>query len=227
MKVLITAGGTREAIDGVRFLTNFSTGSTGATIADFFAREGHAVTYFRGAGSATSACRDTEEFTDFESLDALLRERLGRESYDGVIHLAAVSDFSLDRMECGNAVYDREEIGRLGKISSAGEEGLVLRLKKNPKIVDRIRGYARISVPKIVAFKLTNTGEVHAREAAVARLYAGSGADWIVHNDFSEVKEGDASRNFRLYAAGRLHTECAGVGALARILALCLQAEVV
>ena len=44
MKILLTSGATVEYIDGVRFITNFSTGGTGSILADEFARAGHKVT---------------------------------------------------------------------------------------------------------------------------------------------------------------------------------------
>ncbi|MCM2324713.1 MAG: DNA/pantothenate metabolism flavoprotein, partial [Oligoflexia bacterium] len=50
MKVLVTGGGTREPIDGVRFITNFSTGQTAAIISDAFALAGHETVALVGAG---------------------------------------------------------------------------------------------------------------------------------------------------------------------------------
>ena len=53
MKILITSGATREPIDQVRFITNMSTGKTGASLAESFAKKGHDVTYLHGQGSHT------------------------------------------------------------------------------------------------------------------------------------------------------------------------------
>jgi phosphopantothenoylcysteine decarboxylase/phosphopantothenate--cysteine ligase len=44
-KILITSGGTEEAIDRVRSLTNKSTGATGAYLADHFSQLGFDVVY--------------------------------------------------------------------------------------------------------------------------------------------------------------------------------------
>ncbi|HEY0945944.1 MAG TPA: phosphopantothenoylcysteine decarboxylase, partial [Opitutaceae bacterium] len=49
MNILLTAGATREPIDDVRFLSNVSTGATGAALAESLAAAGHAVTLLRGA----------------------------------------------------------------------------------------------------------------------------------------------------------------------------------
>ncbi len=43
--ILITAGGTREFIDGVRYIGNLSSGKTGAQIADYFSLNGYQVTW--------------------------------------------------------------------------------------------------------------------------------------------------------------------------------------
>ena len=51
MKILITGGGCREAIDGVRFVTNMSTGRTAAFLADALSAHGAEVTAIMGAGA--------------------------------------------------------------------------------------------------------------------------------------------------------------------------------
>ncbi len=48
MKVLVTAGPTREPIDPVRFLTNRSSGKMGYTLAGAFVHEGHSVMLVSG-----------------------------------------------------------------------------------------------------------------------------------------------------------------------------------
>ena len=51
MKILITAGATREPIDAVRFVSNVSTGATGAALADEFSRGGIEVVLLRSEGA--------------------------------------------------------------------------------------------------------------------------------------------------------------------------------
>ena len=48
MKILVTAGPTREKIDPVRFISNYSTGTFGYEIAGEAARRGHDVTLVSG-----------------------------------------------------------------------------------------------------------------------------------------------------------------------------------
>ena len=47
-RILVTAGPTRERIDPVRFLSNYSTGTLGFKIAEEAKRQGHAVTLVSG-----------------------------------------------------------------------------------------------------------------------------------------------------------------------------------
>lgn len=87
-KVLVTGGGTREKIDDVRCVSNFSSGKMAKAIADAF--------YFLGARVKflSSVEFDTPyEMCQFESsrdLKELLNENL---NYDFLIMTAAVSDF--------------------------------------------------------------------------------------------------------------------------------------
>ena len=96
MRVLITSGGTREPIDGVRSITNFSSGTTGAALADAFADAGWDVTLLRArdARRPNRTDRITEAtFATVAELDAACHDLLGAQRYDAVVHAAAVSDF--------------------------------------------------------------------------------------------------------------------------------------
>ncbi len=187
LRVLVTAGGTREPIDGVRAITNFSTGRTGSGIAERLAAEGHQVTLLR----SKDAVRPTKNreglrertFITFSDLEMALQEELSRHEYDAVYHAAAVSDFSI-------ASISGQGAERKGKIESKGD--VVLTLRPNPKLVDSLRGFSLNPRIKVIAFKLTNTALPDERREAVHRLAVQARPDYIVHNDLSEIKEGDA-----------------------------------
>jgi phosphopantothenoylcysteine synthetase/decarboxylase len=214
VKVLITAGGTRERIDGVRFISNDSTGSTGLAIAEACLRAGLKVHYLHAAGSNTPAGHATTgTFTDFESLDLALRRALAADEFAALIHLAAVSDFSVDQVIVGDRSFSPSELARVGKLSSSGADRMRIELKRNPKIVDRIREYAHGRLGLLIAFKLTNTESPAEHEQAVLRLYESSLADVIVHNDQSEKSEGGA-RPFGIYTDGRIAERLHGVDEL-------------
>jgi phosphopantothenoylcysteine decarboxylase/phosphopantothenate--cysteine ligase len=192
-QILITAGGTREPIDGVRFITNLSSGRTGATLANELAAYGHKVVFAHSEGSVTPDATGIEQksFTTFNDLRELLKSELGARKFDVVIHAAAVGDYSVDSIQSLG-----KNVARCAKIDSG--ENLTLNLKANPKIVDEIRGYSRNSEMALIAFKLTDSTDPQERRSAVAKLAQRSKADWIVHNDLSGVSSSNA-HSFSIY----------------------------
>lgn len=209
MKILVTSGATREPIDAVRFISNFSTGGTGAALADAFLATGHSVHYLHGMGALLPAGpARTEQFSSYADLDRRLRRRLSSGGFDAVVHAAAVSDYSLGAVTPG--------VGRLGrsdrKLDSSREE-LTLVLRRNRKLLDRLCGYAGNIGAYIVGFKLTCTRSARARSEAAAKLSLGRGVRLVVHNDMLDIKAG--RRVFTLYAAGRERGCCVSAAELA------------
>jgi phosphopantothenoylcysteine decarboxylase/phosphopantothenate--cysteine ligase len=188
-QILITSGGTREAIDGVRTLANVSTGRTGVAIAETLVAHGHHVTLLRAQDSATSSVAAqsngdlrTKSYVSFQDLDALLKTELREKNYDAILHLAAVSDYSVDHLEvAGDSVAVRTDL----KIDSQKE--IAIHLKRNFKIVDHLKEYSRNPNLKIVAFKLTKGLSKTAVTQKVLRLLETSKADFVVHNDLGEI----------------------------------------
>jgi phosphopantothenoylcysteine synthetase/decarboxylase len=172
-KILVTSGGTQEAIDPVRVITNRSTGSTGAAIADALTNFGFAVTYVH-AENAKLPSLDCEKksFTSFDSLETGLKELLQDSSYQAVVHLAAVSDFSPVESHSKKLSVDDE---------------LILRFKRNPKLVDQLRAMSHNSKLKVIAFKLTAGVSKDEQKEAVTKLFEHSNADLVVQNDMSEM----------------------------------------
>jgi phosphopantothenoylcysteine synthetase/decarboxylase len=189
MNILITAGATREPIDAVRFLSNVSTGRTGALLADALLAHGHTVTLLHGEAAVRPACvRDTETFTSTADLQAALRRRLGSGAYDAVIHCAAVSDYKPDTSHAG-------------KMSSYAAE-LTLRLVPTPKLLPELKDYAAPRALKVIGFKLTAGADAQARAVAVAKLFAAGTVDAVIHNDMDDLATGDA-RPFNAWLAGQ------------------------
>lgn len=176
LHVLVTAGGTAEPIDGVRVLTNRSTGRTGALIAGELARCGHEVLLVRAGSAPPVAGVPDETFETFAQLDAVLRRQLAPGRFDAVIHAAAVSDFGVESVEIAGAV----QAAGGPKLDSSSSP--LLRLRPNPKLVDAVRGLSPAPL-QVVAFKLTHGAAPAEAERAVRGLLAHSGADWVVHND--------------------------------------------
>ena len=94
--ILITAGGTREAIDPVRFVSNYSTGKMGFALAQACARRGAEVTLVCGAVSTSF----TNPFGRIHRIDAISAQSMYEACQaewpkaDTAILCAAVADFT-------------------------------------------------------------------------------------------------------------------------------------
>jgi phosphopantothenoylcysteine decarboxylase/phosphopantothenate--cysteine ligase len=88
--VLVTAGGTREPLDGVRFLGNRSSGRMGAALAEEAAGRGADVVTVLANGTVRPGAG---EVVEVETTEQLEREVLARGGADVVLMAAAVADF--------------------------------------------------------------------------------------------------------------------------------------
>jgi len=198
LKILVTSGGTEEPVDGVRTLSNFSSGKTGALIADYFFGKGHEITLLKADRAASTRLPvETRSFKSFTDLDHGLKELLSRRDYDVVLHLAAVSDYKVDHLVING---EKQDPSHDCKLSS--DHDMSLGLARNYKIVDRIREYSHNPHFLLVAFKLTRGANELEREEAVRKLLERSLADAVVHNDLTEVS-GDR-HVFSLYVGNHL-----------------------
>lgn len=178
MHVLVTAGGTREPIDEVRFVSNVSTGRLGATIAETLLAAGEQVTLLAGVGSVRPGPHPRLTIVEFGStrdlLDRLLASLAAAGAAQVMIHAAAVADYAPEPVR--------------GKIKSNASE-LVLRLLPTPKVADAVRrSFPRL---KLVLFKLESRisrDELFAR-ATATRVRVG--ADAIVANLLEDVGPAD------------------------------------
>jgi phosphopantothenate---cysteine ligase (CTP) len=171
MNLLVTAGNTQVFIDKVRCLTNIFTGRTGSAIALEAHRRGHRVTLLTShPGSVQQSMSERWRMLPFQTFSDLsgLMERELPGNYDGIIHCAAVSDYTLGgvfapasgtKFDNGDHTWHADSalppalVDRAaGKVKS-DEPELWLRLVRAPKLVDKIRtewGYQGI----LVKFKL-------------------------------------------------------------------------
>ncbi len=98
VKVLVTAGPTREPIDPVRFLTNRSSGKMGYALAAAFAHEGHSVMLVSGPTNL-----DVPDGVDFVPVQTaaemyqVVARYLGK--MDIAVFAAAVADYTPARAE--------------------------------------------------------------------------------------------------------------------------------
>lgn len=164
LKVVITAGPTREAIDPVRFISNHSSGKMGFALAEAAAEAGARTVLV--AGPVHLATPQRVERIDVISAEDMLAAVEGQlESCDIFIATAAVAD------------YRPAEIA--GQKIKKNADTLSLTLVKNPDIVSRVA--ARPDRPFTVGFA-AETEQVtdHARNKLERKRL-----DLIVANDVS------------------------------------------
>jgi phosphopantothenoylcysteine decarboxylase/phosphopantothenate--cysteine ligase len=188
MKVLITAGPTREYIDDVRFISNPASGCMGVAVAEEAVRRGFEVTLVLGPTPLTPVygIKVIPVVSSEEMTERTLAE-LGN-GYDALISAAALADYT--------PVKKTE-----GKIRSGGE--LTLKLKPTKKLIKEARD--RFPEIKIVAFKAEygKSGD-ELVEAARGLL---SHADVVVANDVSMGVFGSDEAEVYIIAGEVRHVE--------------------
>lgn len=165
--VLVTAGGTSEPIDPVRFITNRSSGKMGVAIASKALDRGAKVILV--AGNITVPVPDGIERIDVTTTQEMYDAVLGNlDRADIVVKAAAPADYAVEK------ISDK-------KIKS---DELTLRLKKNPDIaaaVGKIKGDK-----KLVIFSAeTDDCEANARGKLQKK-----NADMVVLNDVTKKGAG-------------------------------------
>ena len=185
-KVLITGGGTLEYIDGVRYITNLSTGKTAGNIADYLFEAGNDVTLLKSETTINPMhAISTENFNSFKSLKSKLKKLVESKEYDAVIHLAAVSDYSPTKIRVNG---NEEKLFETEKLSSKQEE-IEIVLTKNEKIINNIKQWSKKIKLQLFAFKFTASGNAEENHDAIEKLFASADADFVIHNSLKNRKE--------------------------------------
>jgi len=163
VKVIVTAGPTREYIDEVRFITNASSGKMGYACAAAAAEAGHEVTLVTGpvALDPPAGC-EVVRIVSTDELQAALDSRF--DDCDALVMAAAVGDF---------AVQGGPRRGKIPR--SAGP--LELRLVPTPDILAGL-GRRRRPDQVLIAFAVeADRDEAKARQEMIAK-----GCDYVVVN---------------------------------------------
>jgi phosphopantothenoylcysteine decarboxylase/phosphopantothenate--cysteine ligase len=92
MRFLITAGGTREYIDPVRFISNASSGKTGLALAHAALKAGHKVTLISAASLAAPAKARTIYVNTANEMFTQIKKHFN--NCDCLIMAAAVADYT-------------------------------------------------------------------------------------------------------------------------------------
>ena len=170
MRVLVTAGGTREPIDSVRFVGNRSSGRMGLALAEESARRGADVTLI-AANVALELPATAVPVETTAELEAAVRERFG--DADVLIMAAAPADFR-----------PAEPIDE--KISREGSAGLSIELEPTADIVAGVAAERRADQTVIGFAAEHGEGAVERGRAKLAR----KGLDAVVVNDISRSDVG-------------------------------------
>jgi phosphopantothenoylcysteine decarboxylase/phosphopantothenate--cysteine ligase len=172
LNVLVTAGGTREPIDAVRFVGNRSSGRMGFALADAAAARGAKVTVV----AANVALARHPKVTYVDVTTAAELADAARAAFDGadvLLMAAAVADY-------------RPEDPHAGKLKKADASELNLRLVRTTDVLSTLAD-ARRPGQRLIGFAAEH-GEgalAYAREKLV-----GKGLDAVVLNDVSDPRIG-------------------------------------
>lgn len=170
MKILITAGPTREYLDPVRFLSNPSTGKMGYAIAQAAQQKGHEVVLVSGPTHLTPPWGI--QVFNVKSADQMHKKVLELFDWaDGVIMTAAVSDF-------------KPKMKLLQKVKKEGDEVDPLELVRTPDIL------FELGKDKKGKWLVGFAAESENLLANAQKKLASKNLDMIVANDISQQEAG-------------------------------------
>lgn len=207
-RVLVTAGGTREPLDPVRYIGNFSTGKMGYAIAQAFVEAGAQVTLI--SAPSELAAPIGVEVVKISTAEEMYQEVLGRfPDQDIVIKAAAVADYR-------PVVREEQKMKK-------NDQSIKLELVPNPDILATLGGQKKNQL--LVGFaaetqnSLDNGWEKMKRKKAdilvvndVTLPGAGFGTDTnIVSFLFSDGRRMDLPQMSKLKVARQLVTEIANL----------------
>jgi phosphopantothenoylcysteine decarboxylase/phosphopantothenate--cysteine ligase len=172
MRILVTAGPTREYIDTVRFVSNASSGRMGYAVAVAAAQSGHDVTLLTGPVSlAPPADCAVVPFVSVEDLRRELERRF--DTCDVLVMAAAVGDFRPDK--------------RLPSKMSRKGGPVTVRLEPTEDILAAVTRRRRPG--QIVIAFAVETGPIETMEQAARAKMADKGADFVVANSPAAMGE--------------------------------------
>lgn len=177
--VLITAGPTHEAIDGVRYIANHSSGKQGIALAQAALEAGARVTLVLGPVAISPP--SGVALVRVESARDMMAACLKALPADVFIANAAVSDF-------------RVKSPLQGKIKKSAQKekndySLMLELVENPDILHTIATHDTLRPCLVVGF----AAEVEALEARSAQKRLAKGCDLLIANKIAPVYEAGKS----------------------------------
>lgn len=180
-KILVTLGGTKEKIDSVRYISNFSSGKMGISIADWAYNFGYDV-------RAVSTINFKRNYPVVKVNSAIeMLDELEKQDFDYLIMAAAVGDFRVEKES------DH-------KISKENVDDIFeLKLIKNPDVVKTIAQNKRKD-QKIIGFCLSDGDIVTCAKNKLKNKCL----DYIVANDVKTALNTDSNKVTIIEKSGRI-----------------------
>ena len=175
-KILVTAGGTREKIDPVRYISNFSSGKMGLALADRAYEMGAEVTLI----STFKTDKPYKNIVVESALDMEKAVKYELENQDCVIMAAAVADYRVVN-------YSEQ------KKKKTNDENITLEFTQNPDILKEICEIKPKAI--IVGFCAESENLIENAKVKIAK----KGCDFLVANDISRKDIGFSGDENEVY----------------------------
>ena len=169
IKVLVTAGPTKEYIDPVRFISNKSSGKQGYEVAKSLSKRGFETTLITGPTNLN--IDDEINLIKVETAEEMFKATQENLPVDIAIFSAAVADFRVNKK-------DSNKIKKQDK--------LTLNLEKNIDILNYVSNHNSMR-PKLVIGFAAETNDID--KNALSKL-ENKNCDWIIANDVSKKDSG-------------------------------------
>lgn len=179
-KVVITAGGTKEKIDSVRFISNFSSGKMGFALADEAFNQGAEVVLISTV-DAQKPYKVVHMQSALEMKEAVEREK----DFDCLIMAAAVAD------------YRAKEIASQ-KMKKTSAEEISIELVKNPDILAQV-SKVKSNNQLVVGFCAESENILENAKEKINK----KGCDFLIANDISRSDIGFSSDYNEVYVLNK------------------------
>ncbi len=181
-KFLLTAGATREKLDRVRYISNFSSGKQAVAIARALANHGADVVMVAGVmddrllrDSNLHGVSITRVQSGLEMEEAVMKE-LHQEKFAAFIGVAAVSDFRAKEITPG-------KLNRKNLADATGAVTLALTL--NPDILAGV-GHNKNRPPLVIGFAAEVDATAPATAQKIIEKYRAKNCDMLLVNEIEE-----------------------------------------
>ncbi|MCX7997374.1 MAG: phosphopantothenoylcysteine decarboxylase [Leptospiraceae bacterium] len=194
-KIIVTAGGTREWIDPVRFISNASTGKMGYSIASELVKQNYPVVYIHGSVSDKYSYLDGAKNISVETTLDLLNAILSEfEDETLLIMAAAPADF-------------KPKSPSNSKIKKKENSSLILELEPNPDILKTLKQHRidkQLNSSVLIGFAAeTNDLEQNAKEKLLKK-----GLKYIIANPIKEDSGfGEKNTSIKIFSNNGIELE--------------------